>query len=434
MLHDKNLVVDRHDMLLALVFGAAVFVAQLILTLRFQSQGVFDQWNVVFDADPNAVRAQLAHGWSLGSAGHPLMPYFFSVPFRFLSIIAAELGMIADQEAFREILALGVPAFLSAIKTICIFLTFRILRLHLVDAILATLITILSFSSLIFGSTPSSYALSGAAIALITLFSLIVSQRSTYVREAGLGISAIFAIGTTISNVVHYGWMLWARYGVNQYSYSRALIRAILAAGLALLLTLSLSWTLGAAREGAVNPQRVILSADFINQYKPSHMAQLENAIRFPETLARSYIPTTPLQKPNVLALKNNDPIKFELSYNGIRFGLGTIALWLFGLAILFGALIAARMGEAWRLFGSASAASILTTGGLFSWFGINTFLYSQYWQVPAAILVGAWVNFLTGKVKYGRVLVVMLAISMAVGDIYVLSQIDAALVASAKG
>ncbi len=418
----------RSDFLIALLIAIIAFALHAALAIRLNSYGVFDQYNVIFDADPNEEKSWFAHGYSLGGFNHPLLPYFFSIPIRVIAAIASKLGVINEEVVFREILALYIPPILSAIKAVSLFLAFRVLRLHTVDAAMATAIGVLSFSSLIFGSTPASYVVSGAGLALITLFSLLSCCGTSSLMKVGLALSGFFSIGTTVSNVIHYGWMTWMIPISEKRKPVPALTRSIAGAAILLLITLLLSWALGFVREGNVDHSRLMLSKEFVDHYKPSVSQQISNGARFPEMLARSFIPTVPLQKDNLLALQDGDPIEFELTFNGVEFGLGSAALWLSGIMILGGVVVSYHLGDLWRWAGFASVASLLTSGVLFSWFGTNTFLYSQYWQVPGAILIGAWVHFISVRFKIGRGLLAALALVFVIGDLYVLNVIDWAL------
>jgi len=423
----------QRDLASPLALAILIFAVELALTLRLHSMGVFDQWNVIFDADVNAERALFAHGWSLGSFNHPLLPYLLSLPMRTLSAIAQQLGLTTNHAAFRDTIVLGVPALFSALKATCVYLTFRSLRMSQIDAALATLIVAFGFSSLIFGCIPSSYALSGAAIALMTLLALRnFNEPSRLPNRVVSLLAGIFAIGTTVSNVMHYGWTQWMRYARDERNHVKSLVKAIVIAATLLAVTLALSWMLSVAEERKVSPpDDLAFPTEFVERFTPRFSTQIENLVRFPEMLGRSYVATPPALKPNRSALRDGSPIKFELIYNGMTFDALSVALWLCGAATLAGALVATRLGPAWQLAGLASVASVLTSGVLYSCFGKNTFLYSQYWQVPAAILVGAWVHFLCTRQKHGRAAVAALTALLVIDDAYVFNVIDAAMMAA---
>jgi hypothetical protein len=418
----------RSDFHLSLIIAIITITIHSLLTIRLNSLGVFDQYNVIFDDDPNRMKSLFANGWGHAGFLHPLLPYFFSVPIRAIASIASISGAVNDEVVFREILALYISPTMSAIKALSLFLTFRLLRLRIVDAVLATAIGVLSFSSLIFGSIPSSYVVSGAGLSLITLVSLLNCFGTTRLKKACFVLSGFISIGTTVSNVTHYGWMTWMVLIRQGRKLIPALIRSIVGAAILAFIILMLSGALGFLREGSTDDFRLTVPLEFIDKYTPSVSEQISNGARFPEMLARSFIPTEPSQKVNILAQKNGDPIKFELTFNETEIGLVSFVLWLVGIMIIGGVVVCNRLGDLWRWVGFASAASLLTSGLVFSWFGTNTFLFSQYWQVPGTILIGAWVHYIAIRFKFGRGIIAVFVAGLAIGDLYIFSIIDGAL------
>lgn len=397
-----------------------------MLAASWSSYGVFDQYNVIFDADPNSWKSIFANGWSVGGFGHPLLVYFFSVPIRAIGALGSFFGFISDEVGFREALAIYVAPLSAALKAVCLYLAFRLLNLRILDACLAAGFGILSFSSVVFGATPSSYAITGLGLALITLFALVVHIKADRVSYSGLLVAGLLAIGTTISNVIHFGWMHWATQTAKGRSPVSALVRSIAVGALVLFATLSVYYVLSEVRGVQRSSSDLMVSRDFIELYQPSTREQIENFLRFPEIVARTFIPTIPAQKQNKLAVQNNDIIQFELTFNENEFGivsvfLGTVSLLVFG----GGAVFSYRHGGIWRWMGLASTASILTFGVLYSWFGVNTYLYSQHWLVPSTFLIGAWLNCSFIKSRIGYVLISGALVLMLLSNFYVLGNIN---------
>jgi hypothetical protein len=421
----------RSDYVAALTIIIIIFSLQAVLAVHWSAYGVFDLNNVIFDTDSKAIKGKFAHGWSAGGFKHPLISFYFGIPIRFIVAVLSKVGLISDQVVAREILALYIPPVLSAIKAASFFFAFRLLGLLFVDAILVSLIAALGFSSLMFGSTPSSYVVSGCGLALMTLLALLNFHKASSAKKTGLVLCGLFSIGTTASNVIHYGWMTWMSRMSGENKPISELIRSVATAATMLLMTLLLSFILVFLRHGSTDLSNSMLSKENIERFKPSVSEHISNTVRFPEMLARSYIPSTPRQKHNDSTLKFDSPIKFELTYNSVELGLGSIMLWLVGLFILGGVVVSYKLGGIWRWAGAASAASILTTGVVFTWFGTNTYLYSQYWQVPGVILIGAWYYLLSHKCKYGRSLLAILLFFLVVGDAYVINEINSSIARS---
>ena len=146
----------RTDIAVAAMLVGLVLIAQGLLALWLDGYGVFSQYNVLFDTDPNTNIGLFAHGWNMGGFTHPLLPYYFSVPIRGLTLIAAKLGLVDQEITAREGMALFVAPLLSGLKAATLFLVFRVLGMRAADAVMASALAALGFSSLIFGSTPRS--------------------------------------------------------------------------------------------------------------------------------------------------------------------------------------------------------------------------------------------------------------------------------------
>ena len=416
----------RRDIITILTIFLFVLIFQSMLAASWSSYGVFDQYNVIFDADPNSWKSIFANGWSVGGFGHPLLVYFFSVPIRAIGALGSFFGFISDEVGFREALAIYVAPLCAALKAICLYLAFRLLNLGILDACLAAGFGFLSFSSVVFGATPSSYAVTGLGLALITLFALVVHIKADRVSYSGLLVAGLLAIGTTISNVIHFGWMHWATQTAKGRAPVSALVGSVVVGALVMFVVLSVFFVLSELRGVKRNSSDLMVTGDFLERYQPSVYKQVENFARFPEIVARTFIPTTPAQKENKLAIQNNNLIKFELTFNDIKFGifpaiLGTVSLLVFG----GGAVLSYRHGGIWRWIGLASTASMVTFGILYSWFGINTFLYSQHWLVPSVFLIGAWLNcsFIRSRIGYG--LISGALAFMLLSNFYVLGNIN---------
>lgn len=420
----------REDIIAIFTISLFVFIFQSMLAASWSSYGVFDQYNVIFDADPNTWKSYFANGWSVGGFTHPLLAYYFSVPLRAIGALASFFGFISDEVQFREALAIYIAPLCGTLKAICLYLVFRLLNLGIFDACLATGFGIVSFSSVVFGATPSPYAVTGLGLALMTLFALLVHIKADRVSHSGLLVAGLFATGTTISNVIHFGWMNWATQTANGRAPVSALVRSVAVGALVLFAALSVFYVLSEVRGVQRSISDLTVSRDFVERYQPGAQKQIENFVRFPEMVARTFIPTIPAQKENRLAVQHNNIIQFELTFNEIEFGIFPVILGIVSLLVFGGgAVLSYRDGGVWRWMGLASTASILTFGGLYSWFGTNTFLYSQHWQVPAVFLIGAWLNcsFLKSRLGYGLIFGAL--ILMISGNIYVLEKINQRLI-----
>ena len=68
--------IRREDIVTIFIIPLFVFVFQSMLAAIWSSYGVFDQYNMIFDADANAWKSNFANGRSVGGFTHPLLLYF----------------------------------------------------------------------------------------------------------------------------------------------------------------------------------------------------------------------------------------------------------------------------------------------------------------------------------------------------------------------
>jgi len=405
-----------------------VFVMESLLAHHWASMGLFAQYNVVFDADPNLGTLALAHGWMDFNFNHPLMNYMTAIPLRVLAKVLAIAGPIENEAAWREAALLYLLAALAAAKSLFFYFSFRVLRLSIWQASAATMIGSLSFSSVVFGAVPDSYALSGATMALgMWLALLMATGQARWVRRAWW-LTAMCSIGITVSNVIQFGWLNVCRLVSRGDRPMRAFLGSIGSGALLLAIVCGLGYALALASGTSKQAEKetaVEWQVNFINKHLVKPKDVMENLARFPERVARTFVPTMPFFKQNRLAAITGR-IPAMSTYNGLAFDVAAGLLWLGGLiGCGLGAFIAYRLGGLWRWFGLGSLASILSYGIVFSLFGGNSYLYSQYWHVPAVLLVGACLSLRWTSTWPGKILLGLVISGLAAGNLITLSEIS---------
>ncbi|WP_339865710.1 hypothetical protein [Paremcibacter congregatus] len=417
--------ISNQDTITVFIIFILVFICQSKVAVIWSSYGVFDQYNVIFDTDPNTWKANFSNGWSVGSFNHPLLTYFFSLPLRALSAIASFLGLIENQEEYREAFAIYVAPVCTALKAVCFYLSFRLLKLGPSEASLATGFAVLGFSSVVFGATPSSYAVTGFGLVLSTLLALSLYVQSTTIKNIGFIISGIFLVGITSSNIIQFGWMVWLVQSAKSRIPLTILGRSIAISSMVFSATIMLYYTSSITRGVERNTTDIMVSSDFVKRYTPNSKEQVNKLIHFPELIARTFIATTPTEKENSLAIQHNSPIKFELTYTNTGFGISSFILSLVSIVVVCGgATIAYRQGGLWQQLSVASMASLFSIGLLYSLFGINMFLYSQTWYIQCVFLISAWLKLSFFKTQIGRISVGFILLMMTLGDLHVLTNI----------
>ena len=411
---------------LAVLSCVAVVIVAVHLYLAWIWNGleVFSQYNVLFNADPNAWTGRLAHGYRIECYFHPLAGYFFAVPIRALGMVAQLGASTLDVLRFREAIALGISPLTAGIKCFCLYIVFRKLNLRKTESALACALSVFAFSSVVYSATPEGYAMSAASMAFILLCAVVGMKRSWLHLLLLLGFSGFISLGITISNAIFHGWSAWAAFAARGESPLRALVRAVAFSACTAVAVIMASAALSNIREPGYGWPP--LPARVVTKYTLSLSTQCRNVLHYPAILARSFVPTVPQRVPNTLAAVNRSPIKFELAYtaeNSSRW-----AMWPLGIAAVLvfggGTWCACRQGGMWRWLGLANTASLLTFGTLYSLWGNNPFLYVQYFNVPAVFLAAAWFTWEPLRTKTVYAVAAVLLLLLMIGDIAVLSMI----------
>jgi hypothetical protein len=218
---------EWRDLVSSAALALAAFVLHLELALRLDRLGAFERFNTLFGADPNLRLEALRRGDPLFRLAHPGLSYLLGIPIRALGRLAATLvpGNPVPDQAARAI-ALGVAPLASALSCVVLLRLFRRLGLPFTAALLLTLLTALSFSSIIYGSMPETYGVSALAIAIA--YALFVrSHRVGVPTELAWLAAGVFASGVTITNIVPVAVLYFVRAARKQGRPGVALVRTI---------------------------------------------------------------------------------------------------------------------------------------------------------------------------------------------------------------
>jgi hypothetical protein len=421
---------DRRDLLLLAVIGVAVLALQSWIALGLAATGVFEQFDVFFDTDPVYWQSAFAQGWEDGDFYHPLLAYYFSVPIHVVARVAA-WGGVEDLPGLRQVLALHVAPLATALKAVCFYLVFRKLQLDRVPAFLAAALGALGFSSVLFGSIPESYPVTGMAMALVALAAVSWGGRFGLRQLAGALCVATFTAGITASNIIYCGWSLWSSMA-QRTGAIRAIWRAAVLCAVALVIALLVGMAIERFRSaddgGASTTQS---QAPLFMKFTNSPAAMLENAVGFPAMVARSFLPSAPRITANPLAERTVGRYRQQFTYNGMSGWLQLSGGLLAILVLAGGAVIAWKAGGAWRLVAMSSVPSILSYWALYSYFGSNTYLYSQVWYVPSLLLAGAWFTLPVLRSRLAAVLMALVLGGLLAADLAAITSIRESLVAA---
>jgi hypothetical protein len=171
--------------------------------------------------------------------------------------------------------------------------------------------------------------------------------------------------------------------------------------------------------------------APLFMKFTNSPAAMLENAVGFPAMVARSFLPSAPRITANPLAERTVGRYRQQFTYNGMSGWLQLSGGLLAILVLAGGAVIAWKAGGAWRLVAMSSVPSILSYWALYSYFGSNTYLYSQVWYVPSLLLAGAWFTLPVLRSRLAAVLMALVLGGLLAADLAAITSIRESLVAA---
>lgn len=374
----------------ASALALCAFAINFALERRLDSRGVFEEYNLLFDSDPIVQLASISHG--TGAYGrnfiHPNFANFTNTPVRLAARVVGPRDASAEQRArLRRSIGLLVVPVVSAFKGLAVFACFYWLGLSLAPTALLTALSVVSFSQLVFGSTPDHFALSGLAIALGYLLVIDLAKHDGRVRWwAWIGV-AVLATGTTITNLIIVSLLLW----VALY-FSRREIRGttlltgrlvVLAAALTVAIALGLN-----TLHGTRNQQARWQFRQWVERHVGSEpIAQLG---RFPAAVTHAVAPPAPRVIENRIGKTLPDKLDFQFSLtpqNGYDFLLDPLGIGIVGLAG-FGAVRGFRAPAPLRAVTASSLAVLGYNWVLHGFWGQEYFLYSQHFQLSILMLM----------------------------------------------
>jgi hypothetical protein len=321
------------------------------------------------------------------SFSHPNLGVFVNPPLR-LAAGALSLGGRTgiDEARARRLVALWLSPLASAVKAPVALFVLLGLGLTLPQAALLAGLSVVSFSQLVFGAIPESFALSGLAIALAYLLAL----RSMRTRDRRLWpwvLLGVVTAGITLSNLVAVV-VLFAAVGRNNRERWRALLaRAALLVGLVLVPTAALPQIVGDLYQ--LDEVDLEGGSEYTRRWlKPHRFSQ--RVLATPSAWAHTFAAATPDLGPNLPAklLGNRYPYRFVMRHRDdvfcFRHPLGLL------LALLFaaGALGYLRAPAPARWLCGASLAIVGVNAALHSVWGVDLILYSQHWQLSLLVLL----------------------------------------------
>ena len=385
----KNIII-----VLMLVFGTFSFSLNYLIEKKFDRYNLLDQNDLLFHADSFMKLNCFSNGgkaspWKSWKVVHPNLKYFFHFPIR---LVVKIIGYITDEnEAFefriRRILALLIVPIFSALNAIAITLIFYRLNFTFFQVCSLTTLSIFSFTQIIFGSMPESFALNGFFITLCFLLSidLLKSKRLNWLIWSMLG---AFGMGITITNIVIFIII----FSISIYSINKdinsSIKKTFLLICVATIFTFSFSsglgFLIGTKPSSADIKGSVYFSKEFIRK------DFMKNWLKFPIAVVSSITPSS-IKTREITWIKEPHGKyghQIHISYEDnsrIRFIVIII------ITIVITSIGTISMLKRALIFKTLAIASLLTL--TYNWlfhafWGNEYFLYSQHWICASIILI----------------------------------------------
>ncbi len=383
----------------------ALFLVVLSFAVYWWVGGTFDrldvyaQYNVLYDADPNARLPCYANGWGDGrSLVHPNLCNLINPWVRMIAMPAAILGL-ADAEQVRYGLSLMVAPLFAGLSVALVFSSLLLLGCRGAAALALTLLYAFSFSQLLFGSIPDHFALGGFSLTL-SLWLMLLSLCQRRIRVLPWALAGALTLSVTLTNALLF-ILFFALAAVPSLGRKQALRTGVRIGALAVALVLLVKVPMDIAYGGGRN--ELGAARDFTGAYL--HEQPLAALAEFPGTVVAAFVApesTTLPQRENL----QEGRYPFQLTLKGKAYAypspLARAAAMVMAtlLIVALGAGITlARAGDALdRALLGAATGSLLFNALLHAGWGSEYFLYSQHWFAASTLLLAFIARSVLGR------------------------------------
>jgi hypothetical protein len=224
-----------------LVVATFVFLICMVSAHDLFQHQVFNQENIIFDADPYYRSLAFAEGWGERSLMHPNLSNYINPFVRVAERVLRPLVQGVAPSELRMRLSLGISPLFAALTTLLVFYIATLNQVSVSKAFALAGLFGLSMSTVAFGSVPDHFLISAFLCALGVLLFHVDSGFTTRMRFILWVLLITATAGITISNAMP----LLALFGVSermkQSAWIVAVRRVLFASLVTALLTLS-SW------------------------------------------------------------------------------------------------------------------------------------------------------------------------------------------------
>jgi hypothetical protein len=423
----------------ALLIALSGFLGHLHVARLLDRLHVFDQANVLFDADPDEVLDTLAAGgYTIDLGGrhgfiHPGIRIFLTAPIKVAAFVLSVGASEADAfMSWRRHLALSAAPASAGAFYLMLFVILRRLGGSAIDACLLTVFAGVSFSQLLFASVPESFPISNAALALAFLLFVSSPTRQGLWRPMAWVVVGVLAAGVTITNVVSVMILSWIDGMAAGRNLRQSAIRTCAVGVAAITLILSLNVLANMAVGIRRPPSKDAAFVTYYAELRPG--AIIRKLATFPAVVVNALVPDMPRVVHDAYAREISARYPFRFTFDvdaekgasthplAFRNLAGAVALSL----LVFGTARMSRGTVLQRrtcLLASACLTVIAFNWLFHSLWGGDRFLYSQHWQAALMVLVGTlWVSAPVSRRRTLALASVTLAI--AANNVRILSQV----------
>ncbi|MEJ6007953.1 hypothetical protein WG899_20575 [Paucibacter sp. AS339] len=402
----EELRLKKLEFLLILIISVLLLGFRVYVASNLRQLGVFDQYNVFFDSDPNQYVSAISGGWGFGRSIHPAFALLINIPVRVFDYLAAHAGIL-EVGAVRGGAPLLVSPFFTSVAGILWWLAARKSGFSRLAGVAGFLLLQFSFSQTVFSVIPESYGVSGALLAALLLFVVTAARRpetltNARVRARWLFLACLMS-GVTVTN----GFLclaVWFAIRVKRENI-RMVIAEVIVAGIVLGCVIA---AMGATDRMVYRPVQAANSKSgvevkvWVEKYLTPSVAR--RFVEVPAVFVASVFTIGVTQVENTVA-KTENRHQFQFSF---------VRLLESKTFVAFGWIFIAGLGElVWRkdrgaVLTRAIAAIFIFNITLHTFFGLEVFLYSQHWL---AFLTFAMILPVSGSRSKTSILILLILV-----------------------
>ena len=435
---DNRLIAEKRlsfaSLILALTFSLLSFAVHCTIESRLDKLGVFDQNDVLFDADPEVRLDALAHGWGGRSWIHPNLANFFNPPIRVLGILSQHGHIVTHtQKEVRRTLGLFILPLASSLQTFVMFWVFSFLDLSLFQVSLLTILNLFSFSQLIFGSIPDHFGLTGLIISICLLLAIDLIRRNGKMRWwAWISVSVV-AVGITITNGITVGLLLWITLAFVLKKIAKPTLITAAVLGVSGIINVSTGLVLNQMYYGGQNFEDSLDHVRYVvTEY--THQDVGNGFLRFPAAVIDTLSPRAIKVKDYEVGIKDGLRYRIQFSledapavnYRPQQF-LRLVVFLLFGI----GAFCFVWADMPMRCLGVAAIMVLAYNWVLHGFWGTEMILYSQHWQAVTVLLIAGVLLSRSRRLPAVTLLLGLIVTTLIINNLVQLHKMETILLSS---